>query len=261
MEGQQKNSTDNSLAAFKALAEMMSPWEAGLALLAELSKNTESPNWDKCAILAEHGRADPNVRDSAQRTVLHRAIEQKAFSTAHALINNADDLEAVDDKGRSALHYAALCGPTETARLLLEKGADTEASNSQNEGMTPLMFAVMMGEAATVKELLSHKANIEAQDIHGYTPLIYAAMSQEKDITHLLLKHSANPNTQDKNGHTAIDTAQNLLQEKFPHSQALPVIISTLKRHIEETFSKAAERGTQKKRKVLRPRPKSGPEA
>ncbi|KAJ4307503.1 Ankyrin repeat and FYVE domain-containing protein 1, partial [Fusarium piperis] len=56
--------------------------------------------------------------------------------------------------GRTPLHYAALCRHAEVISLLLDKGANIEAQDS--DGRTPLQGAAAAGQE-TIKELLNPK--------------------------------------------------------------------------------------------------------
>jgi len=83
---------------------------------------------------------DVNARDSSQRTPLHYAI---AFGKGdvgeeifNILVEASSDLTAVDEKKNTPLHYACGYGKVFAVRALLEKGADTKATNGT--GKTPL---------------------------------------------------------------------------------------------------------------------------
>lgn len=58
-----------------------------------------------------------------------------------------------DDRGWSALHYAALRGDTAAARVLLDAQASCE-NTTRHEGWTPLALAVAGGHTAVVQQLL-----------------------------------------------------------------------------------------------------------
>ena len=57
------------------------------------------------------------------------------MDVAIALIKMGAHVDAVDDDGQTALHYAATCERAETCRLLLESGADPDLPDA--DGDTP----------------------------------------------------------------------------------------------------------------------------
>jgi ankyrin repeat protein len=73
----------------------------------------------------------------------------------------------VQGNGRAALHYAAGYGSILATEQLLQYGADVNVKDKA--GMTPLHFAVQMGQRETVELLLKHRANpflIVSRGIH-----------------------------------------------------------------------------------------------
>lgn len=74
-------------------------------------------------------------------------------------------------RGATPLHHAASGGHVETARLLLEHGADVNAMTLEFCGMTPLHCAAEQGHLETAKTLVEHGADIARRDrLHNGTP-------------------------------------------------------------------------------------------
>ena len=71
------------------------------------------------------------------------------------LIQQVADVNAEDSHGLTPLILASDRGYTELAKLLIEKGADVNASN---DGKTPLMFASSNGCTEIVELLKQHEA-------------------------------------------------------------------------------------------------------
>lgn len=88
----------------------------------------------------------------------------------------------------------------------LKRLATTGGANSKDKlQTTPLHFAALYGNAASMKVLLDAGADPNALDNRGATPLVYAAYSFEK--TKLLVDHGARVQVAAKNGVTPLDVA------------------------------------------------------
>ncbi|HXN29076.1 MAG TPA: ankyrin repeat domain-containing protein [Candidatus Acidoferrales bacterium] len=89
------------------------------------------------------------------------------------------------------------------ARLLRE---NPEAVNRKGPGgTTPLMYAALYGDAASLRQLLEHGADPKVANDEGATALMWAIDDVEK--TRLLLEHDADPNATSVDGRTALDIA------------------------------------------------------
>lgn len=68
------------------------------------------------------------------------------------LLMNGAKVKAADEKGWTALHYAAMSGNDPAVKMLVGNGADVKART--NAGKTPASIAVEWGNKATAKILL-----------------------------------------------------------------------------------------------------------
>lgn len=82
-------------------------------------------------------------------------------------------IDATDDHGATALHYAALGDQEHVCSVLLEAGADSNASDRDN--IRPLHLAAECGHACTVAALLVASAIVDARDRSQNTPMLLAA--------------------------------------------------------------------------------------
>jgi ankyrin repeat protein len=103
------------------------------------------------------------------------------------------------------LQIAACFGLRETARALLERGADVEARSS--DGWTALSSAAWTGQEAVVELLLERGANIEARTEHGWTALANASRNEHFGVVCKLLANGADIETETDNGWTPLRTA------------------------------------------------------
>jgi uncharacterized protein len=95
--------------------------------------------------------------------------------------------------GFTPLHLAVFFGNLETARLLLDKGADLHAWSQNAQANQPL-HAALAGNATPVIQLLVESgADVTARSAEGWTPLHQAAQNGNLDVIRLLVAHGANP--------------------------------------------------------------------
>jgi uncharacterized protein len=85
-----------------------------------------------------------------------------------------------NEKGYTALHFAAFYGNYEIVVALLDSGADLNAMN--NIGQTPLMVAAYYGNAKTVSILLKRGADTLIRDRAGYTAKELAEKKRRKEV-------------------------------------------------------------------------------
>jgi ankyrin repeat protein len=89
--------------------------------------------------------------------------------------------------GEMLLHYAVKMGQVETAKLLIQAGADVNCRIEGNN-VTPLMWAASGVQTEMVKFSLASGADVNATDDQGRTPLAWADKSN-KEMIELLKKH------------------------------------------------------------------------
>lgn len=95
--------------------------------------------------------------------------------------------------GETPLHVASRAGQIGAIRLLVNRGANINAKDS--ERMTPLMAAITEKQNSEVIDLLiALGANINAQDKAGMTALDCAAFSCYNQLVELLIRRGAKPN-------------------------------------------------------------------
>lgn len=112
-------------------------------------------------------------------------------------------------KDYSPLEMAARNGDTETARILIEAGAEVESLGVWR--MTPLQSAAMSGSEALVRLLLRHKASVNPRhcNVHSKSPLQWAVRGGNERIVRLLLARGADINAPGKEGFPLWEAACN----------------------------------------------------
>jgi ankyrin repeat protein len=102
------------------------------------------------------------------------------------------------DPGASRLMEAMRAGDSGRWRAMLPEALDHRGPG----GSTPLMYAVLYADAASVRLLLDGGANASAANDAGATALMWAAGEPEK--ARLLLERGADPNARSNDGRTAL---------------------------------------------------------
>ncbi|ALC38245.1 CG9121 [Drosophila busckii] len=143
---------------------------------------------DKCvAILLKH-QAPINVVNSEGYTPLHVGagfVEVTRLLIKHGALINAKTLS----DGKTALHLAIENRAPDSAQLLLENNVNV--NDTDDEGGTPLMLAIVCDLHPLSFELLERGARINLQDKHGYTALYYAVTGRHVKLAKLLLERGA----------------------------------------------------------------------
>jgi len=158
-------------------------------------------------ILLQAG-ADLEARDYLKRTALHRANARHATEAASHLIALGADLDSRDRAKQTPLLVASQ-QPNARALLasLIDAGAQIDPVNHRD--MTALHYAALTDTAST-KLLLSRGIALDTQDNLGRTPVLLAALDDiptHWDRIKLLVEAGANLNTQDNEGNTLLKLA------------------------------------------------------
>eukprot|EP01062_Namystynia_karyoxenos_P049186 TRINITY_DN375_c2_g1_i1.p1 TRINITY_DN375_c2_g1~~TRINITY_DN375_c2_g1_i1.p1 ORF type:complete len:534 (+),score=170.25 TRINITY_DN375_c2_g1_i1:95-1603(+) len=172
------------------------------------------------------GKAGPagELREAAREGDLRQV---RALATAHMV----DD---VDERGFSALTWAAWNGHAECAAVLLERGA---APNVPDEdGQTPLFHACWYGHQRVVQMLIQSGADVDSLDNDKESCLSAAARGGHTRVVHMLIRANANPRTRDSEGHNAVSRA---LQRGHTHIA-----------HLVEDYAKVYQPGQEASRAV-----------
>jgi len=114
-------------------------------------------------------------------------------------------IDVIDPRGRSALHYACAGGTTQSVMFLLQRRA--EVDRPDDTGATPLIFACRYGYAPVVKVLCDAHADLNAAAAGDSTALHEAAAMGQLDCVHLLLLCGADATKHNSDGQSALDVA------------------------------------------------------
>ena len=185
-------------------------------------------------LLLAHG-ADPMALDAYGATPVHAVLkyphsERDALDAAllDLMLAYGADLITPNERGETALHWAATHGERRLAPLLQARGATLDIYAAAGLGdirtvdrllaadpalvnapgpdrMTPLHFAAYGGSPRTIARLLASGADLHARGgWFGGTPLHAAAYVGDAEVVRLLLAHGAFANATDGDGWTPL---------------------------------------------------------
>lgn len=144
---------------------------------------------------------------------LHVAAKSGDVERVQHLLAQGHDINVRDENEATPLHWAVYAGHEAVARLLIARGADVYANETQlcllpparkagdsveqspvaedtsTNGVTPLHWAASGGHVALAKLLLTGGVNVNAETIDGVTPLAVAVMLGHQGIIDLLRRH------------------------------------------------------------------------
>jgi len=106
----------------------------------------------------------------------------------HLIVTHAPDVNAKCGSWPT-LHGASSSGQVDSARVLLDHGADVNVVGWSD--YTPLHYASCNGHLKVTQFLLEHDANLNAEGKNHQTPLFVASDEGRLEIVRLLLDHGA----------------------------------------------------------------------
>ena len=122
-------------------------------------------------LLTAGGCASTGLRDAASRGEIDRV---------RSLLSIGADVNAAKADGVTPLYSASLHGHTAVVTLLLERGANLDATTTP-DGFTALWAASAQGHLEVVGLLLAHQANVGVR-ARGFTPLWMAAREGHAEV-------------------------------------------------------------------------------
>ncbi|KAH8125519.1 ankyrin repeat-containing domain protein [Trichoderma asperelloides] len=175
-------------------------------MLHDAIRNRETDGDEDMAELLLIKGADIEAKNNISgSTPLHRAAWNAQVYMVQLLLNQGANVEATDNDGDRPLHFAVQKREADITRLLLHQGANIEAKDSYGE--TPLHITASEGDVDLARLLLDQGADVNANNKGYRTPLQLAAESGHVDMARLLLDRGASINAWDENGNTALSLA------------------------------------------------------
>jgi ankyrin repeat protein len=147
------------------------------------------------------------VAGAARPQEIFDALRKGDIQGVKALVEKTPQvLDARDGDGMTPLHYAALGGNAELVDYLIDKGAKIDLKSAQLK--TPLHLAAINDRKDAVAALLKRGAALETRDDYLRTALILCARERGQVATgRVLIEAGADVNAVDKFGSSALDLA------------------------------------------------------
>lgn len=124
---------------------------------------------------------------------------------ASIVTDHPKTLRERNERGTPPLTLAAYLGHEALTKLLVEAGAQIDASDASG---TALMGACFKGYAGIVAYLVDTGADLEATNFTGGTALSFAAMFNQVAVVDLLLEKGADAGAKDHDGQSPADYAR-----------------------------------------------------
>jgi ankyrin repeat protein len=148
--------------------------------------------------------AQASRRNDDGMTPFMRACHQGRTGVVQVLVQHMGKqaVHETDNRGATALHWAAHRGHEETAAFLISQGA--QCSSRAVGGGTPLMWACWWGRLGVVRLLLQHRGPeaLQGRDRNGRVALHWACMKGRGEVVRALLLAGADTTVTDSKGRT-----------------------------------------------------------
>lgn len=139
--------------------------------------------------------------------IFEAAVTGRADLVRSHLARDPGLARAWSPDGYTALHYPAFFGGVDVAEALLAAGADIEAVSRNAMGARPLHSAAAGRHLDVSRLLIERGADVNASQHGGFVPLHQAAQHGDGELAEVLLAAGADRDARLDDGRTAADIA------------------------------------------------------
>lgn len=188
-----RSRTFRALAALQVLAAAAALCGTVAARATDSLPDVAEAGNSAAALALVDARADVNAHQDDGTTALHWAVYHDDLPLIRRLLKAGAKVNVSNDYGSTPLAEAAERADPEALKLLLEAGANVESPNA--DGQTALMTVARTDVVAAAKMLVEHGANVNAIEAwRGQSALMWASAQSQPDMVRFLISHGANVN-------------------------------------------------------------------
>jgi ankyrin repeat protein len=171
-------------------------WGAAGAQAADSLPDVAEGGDSAAAIALVDAKADVNAHQDDGTTALHWAAYHDDLPLLRRLLKAGARADVSNDYGSTPLAEAAERADPEALRLLLEAGANVESPNA--DGQTALMTVARTDIVAAAKVLVDHGAKVNATEKwRGQSALMWASAQGRAAMVRFLISHGAEVNARE----------------------------------------------------------------
>jgi hypothetical protein len=142
---------------------------------------------------------------AAAEPIVEAAKNGDLQAVKNILENDPTKLDAKDEDGYTALHWACMRAHWDITKYLIEKGADLNVIGGDSG--TQINWAVHHDNVAIIKTLIENGAKLNIRNQWGMTELHTAIWRGNIHVVEYLLDHGSDPNIKTNEGWTAMHYA------------------------------------------------------
>lgn len=135
-------------------------------------------------------RHDETLRRSSKNVALLHSVVDGITPRVGYLLEIGADIDFEDGDGLSVIHHAVLVGFEDIVDLLLQRGANINATHHKHG--TPLCIALEKERSHIVTRLLSARADVNRAAENKITPLHWATLRGDAEMMKTLIDRGAN---------------------------------------------------------------------
>ncbi len=154
------------------------------------------------------GNGDANAIDGMKNSLAHVAAYNRQASVLKALADSGADFGKGNGAGLSPLDIAATINDVESARVLLDAGADPDRRNGLDRKKAAIHYAAINAGTGVAALLLDRGVDINARCGIGATPVTWAAFTSTLESVKLFVERGADLTVVDSYGDTALSSAK-----------------------------------------------------